>query len=240
MAYRGKIGFHFPGRGNPNIDTGDIKFLPAGITNPTSNDLVQIDKVYAIPAGVTITSVADLQNYVVWEKIYSSSYIALNNQHPILFKWTAPTGVTSIDSATIWLDTQNDYGKYMTVWTENNDTLTCIAKLETGNFSTISLTDDTLTINGQTVNVKKFYVTINSSSRVSVTPGNTYYIYLDSATYQNPKTKNYAYQDIQGEYKTLKLDSDYYKITDGVGTQILNYQTISTNKIKAEINGVSI
>lgn len=69
MAYRGKIGFHFPGRGNPNIDTGDIKFLPAGITNPTSSDLVQIDKVYAVPAGVTITSVDDLQNYVVWEKV---------------------------------------------------------------------------------------------------------------------------------------------------------------------------
>lgn len=81
MAYRGKIGFHFPGRDNPNIDTGDIKFLPAGITNPTSNDLVQIDKVYAIPAGVTITSVADLQNYVVWEKVagYVKYYIQLED-----------------------------------------------------------------------------------------------------------------------------------------------------------------
>lgn len=240
MAYRGKIGFHFPGRDNPNIDTGDIKFLPAGITNPTSNDLVQIDKVYAIPAGTTITSVAQLQNYIVWEKIYEYSYIALNNPRPILFKWTAPTGVTTIDSATIWLDTPNDYGKYLTVWTENNDELTCIAKLETGNFSTISLTDDTLTVNGQTVNVKKFSVTINSGSRVSVTPGNTYYIYLDSATHQSPTSKNYAYQDIPGEYKTLLLDSDYYKVANGVGTQILTYQTVSTNKIKAEINGVSI
>ena len=69
MAYRGKIGFHFPGRGNPNVDASDIKFLPAGITNPTSSDLVQVNKVYAIPAGVTITSVAQLQNYVVWELV---------------------------------------------------------------------------------------------------------------------------------------------------------------------------
>ena len=75
MAYRGKIGFHFPGRGNPNIDASDIMFLPAGITNPTSNDLVQVNKVYAIPAGVTITSVAQLQNYVVWEKIENKKYI---------------------------------------------------------------------------------------------------------------------------------------------------------------------
>lgn len=86
MAYRGKIGFHFPGRGNPNIDAGDIKFLPAGITNPTSNDLVQIDKVYAIPAGVTITSVDDLQNYVVWEKVagyvkYIMYFIANGNDN---------------------------------------------------------------------------------------------------------------------------------------------------------------
>lgn len=69
MAYTGKIGFHFPGRGNPNIDASDVKFLPAGISNPTSNDLVQVNKVYAIPTGVTITSVSDLQNYVVWEKL---------------------------------------------------------------------------------------------------------------------------------------------------------------------------
>ena len=74
MAYTGKIGFHFPGRVNPNIDASDVKFLPAGISNPTSNDLVQVNKVYAIPTGVTITSVSDLQNYVVWEKTQYIKY----------------------------------------------------------------------------------------------------------------------------------------------------------------------
>lgn len=69
MSVRGKIGFHFPGRGNPNVDAKDIKFLPSGISNPTSNDFRQVNKVYAIPAGVTITSVSDLQNYVVWELV---------------------------------------------------------------------------------------------------------------------------------------------------------------------------
>lgn len=236
MAYTGKIAFHFPNRSpNPNFDTNDIKFLPAGITNPTSNDLVQVNKVYAIPAGVTVT-LANLQNYVVWEKAHE--YIALNNSETILFKWTAPTGVTTIDSATIWLDAPNEHGKYMTVWTESNNELTCIAKLETGNFSTTSFTNDSLTVNGQTVTVKKFAVTINSASRVSVTPGNTYYIYLDCATHQYPGSKNYAYEDIQGEYKINK--GEYYRIVNGVGTQILNYQTVTTNKIKAEINGVSI
>lgn len=67
MAHIGKIGFHFPARGNPNLDTYDIKFLPTGQTASSIDDFAQVDKVYAIPAGVTISSVADLQNYVVWE-----------------------------------------------------------------------------------------------------------------------------------------------------------------------------
>lgn len=67
MAHTGKIGFHFPSRGNPNLDTYDIKFLPTGSTASTINDFQQVNKVYAIPAGVTISNVTDLQNYVVWE-----------------------------------------------------------------------------------------------------------------------------------------------------------------------------
>ena len=76
MAHTGKIGFHFPARGNPNLDTYDIKFLPAGHTASTINDFQQVNKVYAIPAGVTITSVSDLQNYVVWELLNNRTLVA--------------------------------------------------------------------------------------------------------------------------------------------------------------------
>lgn len=70
MAYSGKIAFNLTNVGKVNYDCMDIKFLPANANTPTSiNDFVQVNKVYAIPAGVTVTSIADLQNYVVWELI---------------------------------------------------------------------------------------------------------------------------------------------------------------------------
>ncbi len=65
MAYRGKITCHFPARGldsNPNFDTADIKFLPAG-----ENTLCQIDKVYFLPAGATVSSIDDLE--LIWELV---------------------------------------------------------------------------------------------------------------------------------------------------------------------------
>lgn len=64
MAYKGKIACHFPARapGNPNFDTADIKFLPAG-----ESSLCQIDKVYFLPAGTTVSSIDDLK--VIWELV---------------------------------------------------------------------------------------------------------------------------------------------------------------------------
>lgn len=94
MAHTGKIGFHFPARGNPNLDTYDIKFLPAGSTASTINDFQQVNKVYAIPAGVTITSVADLQNYVVWE--LTSSLIAGDQNVAIEYVPSVDTVIGSI------------------------------------------------------------------------------------------------------------------------------------------------
>lgn len=62
MAYKGKIACHFPARSpdNPNFDTVDIKFLPAG-----ESSLCQIDKVYFLPSGTTVSSIDDLK--VIWE-----------------------------------------------------------------------------------------------------------------------------------------------------------------------------
>ena len=95
MAHTGKIGFHFPARGNPNLDTYDIKFLPAGSTASTINDFQQVNKVYAIPAGVTITSVDDLQNYVVWELV-EKALVAGNQNVAIEYIPTQDISVTDI------------------------------------------------------------------------------------------------------------------------------------------------
>lgn len=57
----GKIACHFPARGNPNADVWGIEFLPKG-----GSSTVEIDRVYMIPPGVSVTSVAELQHYIVW------------------------------------------------------------------------------------------------------------------------------------------------------------------------------
>ena len=127
MAHRGKIGFHFPARGNPNLDTYDIKFLPAGSTASTINDFQQINKVYAIPAGVTITSVADLQNYVVWE--LKNSLVASNQT--VVFEYTPSSDVTltSIGIFTDSLDTNTTcnvaiyHESGLVVYKHNSDTI---------------------------------------------------------------------------------------------------------------------
>ena len=65
MAHRGKIACHFPDRQpNPNFDVNGIFFTKDG----TQANLQEIDKVYFIPGNAQITSVADLANWVVWEK----------------------------------------------------------------------------------------------------------------------------------------------------------------------------
>ena len=62
IPYVGKIGGFFPGRGNPIADVHSIQYLPA-----SGNTRSYIDCVYALPAGATISSVADLEQYVVWK-----------------------------------------------------------------------------------------------------------------------------------------------------------------------------
>lgn len=57
----GKIGCHFPAKANHNADVWNIEFLPKGGSSTSV-----IDRVYMVPDGVTISSVADLQHYIVW------------------------------------------------------------------------------------------------------------------------------------------------------------------------------
>lgn len=61
LDHWGKIGCHFPARANPNADVWNIEFLPKGGSSTSV-----IDRVYMVPDGVTISSVAELQHYIVW------------------------------------------------------------------------------------------------------------------------------------------------------------------------------
>lgn len=90
MAYRGKIACHFPSRapGNPNFDTVDIKFLPAG-----ENTLCQIDKVYFLPAGATVSSIDDLE--LIWELV-NKTLVAGNQSVAIQYIPTTNVAVTDI------------------------------------------------------------------------------------------------------------------------------------------------
>lgn len=57
----GKIGCHFPAKANPNADVWNIEFLPKGGSSTSV-----IDRVYMVPDGANITSITDLQHYIVW------------------------------------------------------------------------------------------------------------------------------------------------------------------------------
>ena len=109
MAHTGKIACHFPGAGNPNHDVEDIKFLPAGTVIPAGATdaqiealLAHVNKVYAIPAGATVSSVADLQQYVVWEWL---SELAAGSE-TIAFEYT-PSSDVSLSSIGIFTDSSD-------------------------------------------------------------------------------------------------------------------------------------
>lgn len=66
MAYDGKIAGHFPGRGNPNLDTNCIKYLREGASTPTSvSQMDTVKEVYAVGVNETPT-LQTLDNYLVW------------------------------------------------------------------------------------------------------------------------------------------------------------------------------
>ena len=63
----GKIAAHFPGAGVPNRDTYRIVFSP--VNAQQTSDLEEIEKVYYIPSGSTVSS-SNLQNYLVWKRYW--------------------------------------------------------------------------------------------------------------------------------------------------------------------------
>ena len=87
----------------------DIKFLPAGTVIPAGATDAQIEallehvnKVYAIPAGATVSSVADLQQYVVWEWL---DELAAGSE-TVAFEYT-PSSDVSLSSIGIFTDSND-------------------------------------------------------------------------------------------------------------------------------------
>ena len=74
MAWKvdGKIATHFPGTegGLTNRDTYRILFAPSSATQ--ESDLLDIEKVYYVPGGVTITQ-NNLQDYIVWKRFWETN-----------------------------------------------------------------------------------------------------------------------------------------------------------------------
>lgn len=73
----GKIAMNFPGSGVPNRDTYQIRFAPTGCS--AESQILEIEKVYFVPAGVTITQ-ANLSQYLVWHRYWDApSYVPYDN-----------------------------------------------------------------------------------------------------------------------------------------------------------------
>mgnify|MGYP003311271048 CR=1 FL=1 len=78
----GKIAMNFPRSGVPNRDTYQIRFAPTGCSE--ESQILEIEKVYFVPAGATVTQ-ANLSQYLVWHRYWeSSSYVPYDNTCSII------------------------------------------------------------------------------------------------------------------------------------------------------------
>lgn len=101
----GKIGCHFPARGQPNFDTDNIIFCPNGSTANSA----QIEKVYYIPPGVTNITVNDLPQYGIWRRYWEEPPAQLElvrGSNGVLIEYIPSTDVT-LNSFGIFEDNGN-------------------------------------------------------------------------------------------------------------------------------------
>lgn len=102
MAYDGKIAGHFPGRGNPNLDTLRIDYLAEGASTPSSiSDMQKVKEVYVVPAGSSITS-QNLEDYLVWR--YFDELLNDTTQDQYLMFAFKPEHDISVNSLSIFTD----------------------------------------------------------------------------------------------------------------------------------------
>lgn len=183
--------------------------------------------VYWCPDGVTAK--------LVWER--EDKYTNLNNSVPLLFEWTCPAGTTSITSLSVYVDNAFDgeLNKACTIWTKNNDILQSIGNVDTN--GTWSLTNETLKVDNVDTTCRN--VSITNIQNINVSPGTTYYIYLNCNYYQI-QNHNIAYQNTSKNAINF-LSSDQWKLVNNNTTLNSNeYSETSMNNLKAEVNGVQV
>lgn len=189
--------------------------------------------VYWCPNGVTAK--------LVWQRDHSpvvDKYTNLNNSVPVLFEWTCPTGTTSITSLSIYVDnaySSEGLNRVCSIWIKNNDILQAVGKVETN--GTWSLTNETLNVDN--VDTTCRHVSITNIQNINVSPGTTYYIYLNCNYYQ-ASNHNIAYPNTSKNAINF-LSSEQWKLN--VETATLNsneYSETAMNNLKAEVNGVQI
>lgn len=183
--------------------------------------------VYWCPDGVTAK--------LVWQR--EDKYTNLNNSDPLLFEWTCPAGTTSITSLSVYVDNAFDgeLNKACTIWTKNNDILQSIGNVDTN--GTWSLTNETLKVDNVDTTCRN--VSITNIQNINVSPGTTYYIYLNCNYYQI-QNHNIAYQNTSKNAINF-LSSDEWKLVNNNTTLNSNeYSETSMNNLKAEVNGVQV
>ena len=188
--------------------------------------------VYWCPDGVTAK--------LVWQRDHSpvaDKYTNLNNSVPILFEWTCPAGTTSITSLSVYVDNAFDssLNKVCTIWTKNNDILQSIGKVETN--GTWSLTNETLNVDNVDTTCRN--VSITNIQNINVSPGTTYYIYLNCNYYQT-QNHNIAYPNTSKNAINF-LSSEKWKLfNDNTTLNSNEYSETAMNNLKAEVNGVQV
>lgn len=104
MAYDGKIAGHFPGRGNPNLDTNCIKYLREGASTPTSvSQMDTVKEVYAVGVNETPT-LQTLDSYLVWRYFDELQNDGTTDQY-LLFAIKPTVQNISLHSLSIMTDT---------------------------------------------------------------------------------------------------------------------------------------
>lgn len=105
MAYRGKIACYFPEHNPQNYNVDDIEFLPVG---GGENDLLYIDKVYALPVGASVSSVSDLEQYIVWGKLVN---MLLAGDRSVAIQYTPTTNISVTDIGIFTASNDNNDAK---------------------------------------------------------------------------------------------------------------------------------
>jgi len=217
---------------SPDSTQFKSKKVPQIIWRDQNNVNRSVKYVYWCPDGQTA--------HLVWQRDHSPvpvKYTNLNNSVPVLFEWTCPTGTTSITSLSIYVDNaySGSLNRACTIWIKNDDKLQAIGKVESN--GTWSLTNETLNVDD--VDTTCRHVSITNIQNINVSPGTTYYIYLNCNYYQTAN-HNIAYPNTSKNAINF-LGSEIWKLNNDQATLNSNeYSETSMNNLKAEVNGVQI